>query len=197
MADSLKQIESDILQCQRCDLRTTATLPVPGHGCVGAKYLLIGEAPGRQEDEAGVPFVGLAGKRLDKLLALAGIDLNDCYLSNVCRCRPPENRTPRKKEIKACQEFLWREIELVKPETIITLGATPLGLFAKSGGVSQLHGTVLEVDGQRILPQYHPAAALHSPRLWATMLDDWENLPEVVPHDFQIVEWEELEARLA
>ena len=142
--DSLNLISQDILQCQRCELRMNATRPVCGHGSLGAKYFLIGEAPGSQEDVEGVPFVGQAGRRLDKLLALAGIDINDCFLSNVCRCRPPSNRTPKKKEIKACVEFLWREIRLVKPETLITLGATPLGLFTQSGGVSQLHGTSFE-----------------------------------------------------
>ncbi len=138
--DSLDKIAQDILQCQRCELRMTATNPVPGHGDIGAKYFLIGEAPGREEDEQGVPFVGQSGRKLDKLLALAKIDLNDCYLSNVCRCRPPENRVPRKKEVKACVDFLWREIRLVKPSIIIPLGATPLALFSTQG-ISQVHGT--------------------------------------------------------
>jgi len=121
----------------------TATRPVPGHGIAGVKYFLIGEAPGRDEDAAGIPFVGSAGRRLDKLLELAGIDINDCYLSNVCRCRPPQNRTPRKKEIRECVDFLWREIKLVKPEYVITLGSTPLSLFSEHG-VTQMHGTMFE-----------------------------------------------------
>jgi len=122
----------------------TATRPVPGFGSDGATYFLLGEAPGSEEDAQGIPFVGQSGRRLDKLLALAGIDINACYLSNCVRCRPPSNRTPKKKEIKACVGFLWRELRLVKPSTIITLGATPLGLFTQSGGVSQLHGTSFE-----------------------------------------------------
>ncbi len=142
--DSLEQITKDIFSCQRCELRQNATRPVAGLGYVGAKYFLIGEAPGREEDEGGVPFVGQAGRRLDKLLVLAKISINDCFLSNVCRCRPPQNRDPKKKEIRACVDFLWREIKLVKPQYIITLGATPLGLFTQSGGVSQLHGTSFE-----------------------------------------------------
>jgi len=142
--DKLDQVAQDIVRCQRCELRMSATRPVAGFGSVGASYFLIGEAPGSEEDTQGIPFVGASGRRLDRLLALAGIEVNDCYLSNVCRCRPPSNRTPKKKEIKACQEFLWRELKLVKPKTIITLGATPLGLFTQSGGVSQLHGTSFE-----------------------------------------------------
>ncbi len=141
--DSLDQITSDILKCQRCELRMNATAPVPGFGEIGAKYFLIGESPGREEDEAGVPFIGAAGRRLDKLLALAGIENNLCYLSNVCRCRPPSNRDPRKKEIKECVDFLWREIRLVKPEYVITLGSVPLHLFTENG-VTQMHGTMFE-----------------------------------------------------
>jgi len=146
MSDSLDQIAKEILQCQGCELRRFATKPVPGWGNVGAKYFLLGEAPGHEEDEQNIPFVGAAGRRLDKLLALAGININDCYLSNVCRCRPPKNRTPRKKEIAICVDFLWRELRLVKPSYVITLGATPLSLFTKSGGVSQLHGTLFETE---------------------------------------------------
>lgn len=143
--DSLEQIEKDIKACQRCALRENATMPVPGCGNMGAKYFLIGEAPGREEDEAGVPFIGSAGRRLDKLVSLAGISLNDCYLSNVCRCRPMKNRTPKKKEITACKDFLWRELRLVKPQTIITLGSTPLGLFSPYG-VTTMHGTMFEYE---------------------------------------------------
>lgn len=144
--DSLDQISKDIIQCQRCELRQFATCPVAGFGSMGAKYFLIGEAPGQTEDEQGVPFVGAAGRRLDKLLDLASIAINDCYLSNVCRCRPPRNRSPRKKEIKSCVDFLWREIKLVRPEIVITLGATPLGLFTQSGGISTIHGTIFNYE---------------------------------------------------
>lgn len=143
--DSLDQIATDILQCQRCELRMNATCPVPGHGELGARYLLVGESPGREEDEQGVPFVGAAGRRLNKLLELARISINDCFFSNVCRCRPPQNRDPRKKEIKACVEFLWREIRLVKPQYLIALGSIPLGLFCPYG-IRQCHGTQMEVE---------------------------------------------------
>ena len=145
MGDTLKNIAEEIRKCQRCELRVNATNPVPGWGNLGAKYFLIGEGPGQNEDEAGVPFVGSAGRRLDKLLALAGIDINDCFLSNVCRCRPPRNRDPKKKEIAACVEFLWREIKLVKPMYVITLGSTPLSLFCPYG-VRTMHGCMLEVE---------------------------------------------------
>lgn len=145
MLDSLEQLTKDILSCQKCELRQNATAPVPGLGNIGSKYLLLGEAPGFNEDEQGIPFVGQAGRRLDKLLALANIDINDCYLSNTIRCRPYQNRDPRKKEIRSCVEFLWREIRLVKPEIIITLGSLPLSLFCNYG-VTQMHGSVFEAE---------------------------------------------------
>ncbi len=147
---SLQEISKRVLACSKCSLRETATAPVPGLGEVGAKYFLIGEAPGREEDAAGIPFVGLSGKRLNELLELAGIDQNDCYITNVVKCRPPQessnkNRTPRKGEINACKGYLFEELAAVKPETVITLGGTPLSLFCPIG-VSKVHGTAMEVE---------------------------------------------------
>lgn len=144
-SDSLEKINEDILLCQRCELRSTATQPVCGLGRVGAKYFLLGEAPGAQEDLEGIPFIGMAGKKLDKLIKIAGLDVNDCYFSNTCRCRPPGNRNPKKKEIKSCEQFLWRELLVVRPEYLITLGSVPLSLFSTSG-VSNMHGTSFEYE---------------------------------------------------
>uniref|UniRef100_A0A6M3IQ59 Type-4 uracil-DNA glycosylase n=1 Tax=viral metagenome TaxID=1070528 RepID=A0A6M3IQ59_9ZZZZ len=139
----LEKLNHEILACTRCQLRAGATAPVCGFGNIGAKYMLIGEAPGKNEDELGMPFVGLSGKRLNQLLELAHIELAECYLTNVCRCRPERNRNPRRAEMKACTVFLWREIKIVKPKTIITLGSTPLSLFSPNG-VNQMHGTRFE-----------------------------------------------------
>lgn len=173
----------------------TATQPVPGFGPDSSMVLLIGEAPGREEDEAGVPFVGRAGQRLDRLMKLGGLDMNEIYLSNVCRCRPPANRTPKKKEIQACKKFLLREIELLKPKKVITLGSTPLGIFSESG-IMGMHGTGFEAEvGDhkfQVVAQLHPAAALHQPRLWSDMLQDWEFMPSKVPCDFQVLPESEL-----
>lgn len=187
--DSLEQIRADILSCQRCELRQSATTPVPGLGCPGVKYVLAGEAPGRDEDKVGIPFVGASGQKLDKLMKLAGLDINQIYLTNVCRCRPPKNRTPRKKEIALCSDFFWRELKLLKPEFVITLGATPLSLFTTES-VTTMHGSILpyEFAGQKfsILPSYHPAAALHNPRLWADILEDWSHPAGKVNSDYLI-----------
>ena len=142
---TLQELHEHIRACTLCPLRMTATQPVPGFGALGAKYMLIGEAPGVNEDEIGVPFIGMAGRRLNQLLDLAHINLNDCYLTNVIKCRPPGNKTPKKSTIKACKPWLLEELKLVLPEIIITLGATPLGLFT-TNGVGQTHGTLFEVE---------------------------------------------------
>jgi len=142
---TLAELSKQVLACSRCALRGGATAPVPGLGECGAKYFIIGEAPGREEDRDNVPFVGMAGKRLNKLLALGGIDPNDCYITNSIKCRPPTNRTPRKGERLACYPWLKQELQLIKPEYIITLGAIPLSLFCDNG-VKQMHGTMFEVE---------------------------------------------------
>ena len=190
-SNSLSQLCKDITACTRCPLRETATNPVPGAGPIGAKYMLIGEAPGRDEDHSGMPFVGAAGRKLDKLMALAGININDCYVTNVCRCRPPDNRKPRKGEVRACNEFLMREIEIVKPEIFITLGSTPLTLVTELG-IRQLHGTKIKWLDRDVICQYHPAAALHNPRLWADILADWEHLPDSVDHSFVVSKYNKI-----
>jgi uracil-DNA glycosylase family 4 len=190
--DSLELLAEEIRACTRCELRENCTQPVIGFGDVGAKYLLIGEAPGKDEDKSGIPFCGSSGRKLDQLLPLAGIHPNDVYITNVCRCMPPklgtERQHPKKKQIAKCIDFLWREIEIIKPEKIITLGGVPLSLFCKYG-VRQTHGTsfffnVPKYKNTEIISQYHPAASLHSPRLWADILGDWQHLPEKVPSDY-------------
>lgn len=215
----MTDIAKEVYQCNRCQLRMGADSPVPGIGEKGCRYMIIGEAPGRDENKAGVPFVGAAGKRLDKLMKLAGIDVNDCYVTNVCKCHPPQNKTPNKREVRTCIPYLIEEIKTINPEYIIVLGNTPLSLFSPNT-VSQMHGTLFKfnlsekfylfrskkakakgkvepeddatssvgIDREvRIIAQYHPAAALHNPRLWSTLLNDWENLPEEIDHGYTVV----------
>jgi uracil-DNA glycosylase family 4 len=191
----LATVSLNIAACTRCALREGCTQPVPGLGDIDVKYMLIGEAPGKREDEAGVPFIGSAGKKLDKLLAKAGIDKNDCYFTNTCRCRPPfedgKQKKPSKRQIKLCLPYLWAEIELVHPQFIITLGGIPLSIVTDTG-ITKLHGTMSKVNwnGHDIdtIFMYHPAASLHQPRLEATMLTDWEVLPSRSDPSFTVVE---------
>jgi len=146
---NLDQLAQQLVKCTRCPLRENATQPVPGIGAEKAKYFLLGEAPGHNEDKCGIPFVGDAGRRLDKLLALAKIDKNECYFSNTVRCWPPKvkgkQRAPNKKERLACYPWLKMELDIIKPEIIIPLGAVPLSLFTDIG-ITQLHGTCFEYE---------------------------------------------------
>ena len=141
----LKELTKAVIQCTRCPLREDATAPVPGLYILNSKYFLLGEAPGREEDKYGIPFVGQSGRRLDKLLDIAGIDRNQCSLDNVVRCHPPANRDPRKGEVRACIYWLYQALRLVKPEFIITLGRIPLSLFSPYG-IKAMHGTSFEID---------------------------------------------------
>ena len=197
MDKRLEELSKQIELCTRCPLRQNSTAPVPGIG-EGRRYLVLGEACGAQEDKAGIPFIGLSGKRLNQLLELAGINLKDCFITNVCKCLPPKvsgkRRAPRKAERLSCYGWLQQELSIIKPTYIIALGATPASLFTDYG-ISQIHGTMAQTeiplaDEQThkctVIFHYHPAASLHQPRLLAVMLDDWENMPEVVPHDYTV-----------
>jgi DNA polymerase len=145
--DEIDAIAAQVSACQRCDLRLDCTQPVPGSGSQHAKYVIIGDAPGNEEDRAGIPYVGMAGKRLNRLIELAKIDINDVYLTEVVKCRPPKGRHPAKREVKACLPFLLAELEAIKPQYVITLGAGALSLFS-SEGVKQIHGTMFQADIQ-------------------------------------------------
>ena len=141
----LERTAQRILECSRCELRQNASQPVPGIGNPDAEYMIIGEAPGSEEDKVGIPFVGKSGQKLDQLTALAGIDKNSCYYTNTVRCRPPKNRNPRKKEMAACREYLENEMLIIQPKYVITLGAIPLGLFAQDG-LKSMHGTMFPYE---------------------------------------------------
>jgi uracil-DNA glycosylase family 4 len=188
----LEQLSSNIQACRSCELAMTAGNHVPGLGDIGAKYFILGKSPSKAEEEAGMPFIGYAGKKLNELIKLAGISLNDVYFSNVLRCRLLEGRNPKKKELAACVEHLWQELELVQPEYIITTGAVPLSLFTDEG-IDKLHGTQFQhtlLSGKTvtILPMYHPDACIHNPRLWATMLEDWQHKAGKVDASFTLVD---------
>ena len=147
----LDTLAKQVQGCQKCDLRFECTQPVPGIGVESAQYFIIGEAPGADEDKSGVPFTGMSGRRLNRLLELAKIDINDCYLTNVVKCRPVKNKAPGKQEIKSCLPWLLAELESVNFKQIITLGATPLSLFSEEG-IRQVHGTMM-LDAE-ILPRW-------------------------------------------
>ena len=171
--------------CTRCALAATRTQVVFGAGSPTADLMFVGEAPGFHEDKQGVPFVGAAGKLLDQLLSGIGLTRADVYVANVIMCRPPGNRDPMPEEIEACEAHLWKQIELIQPRVVATLGnfATKL-LSGRPTGITRVHGQEQEttLGGRRVLlyPIYHPAAALYTPRMLEVLKSDFARLPELL-----------------
>lgn len=176
---------SEVVDCVRCPLHQTRTQVVLGSGDPNADVLFVGEAPGYHEDKNGVPFVGAAGKLLDTLLAGIGMTRDDVFVANVLKCRPPGNRDPQAAEIAACEGHLFRQVGLIQPKLICTLGnfATKL-ISGRSDGISRVHGHELpiEVGGHPVLlyPLYHPAAALYMPSMLATLEADFARIPGLI-----------------
>src|SRR5207244_10776560 len=171
--------------CERCRLAAGRTQVVFGSGSPDAALMFVGEAPGFHEAQPGVPFVGQAGKLLERLLAGIGLAREDVYIANVLKCRPPGNRDPQPDEIEACEGYLFRQVELIQPRVVATLGnfATKL-LSGKPTGITRVHGQEQEVTlgGRRVLlyPIYHPAAALYTPRMLEVLKSDFVRLPELM-----------------
>jgi DNA polymerase len=171
--------------CTRCPLANGRTQTVFGVGSPTADLMFVGEAPGFHEDKQGVPFVGAAGQLLGKLLGGIGLQREDVYIANVLKCRPPGNRDPQPDEIEACEGHLFRQIELIRPKVVATLGnfSTKL-LSGKPLGITRVHGVEQEVTlgGWRVTlyPLFHPAAALYTPRMLDVLETDFRRLPELL-----------------
>src|SRR5437867_4450382 len=181
----LDALRTEASACTRCRLAEGRTQVVFGNGDPSADLMFVGEAPGFHEDKQGVPFVGAAGKLLDQLLAGIGLTRADVFVANVLKCRPPGNRDPMPDEIEACEGHLWRQIELIQPRVVATLGnfATKL-LSGRPTGITRVHGQEQEttLGGRRVLlyPIYHPAAALYTPRMLEVLKSDFARLPELL-----------------
>ena len=181
----LEEFGEQVSGCTRCRLAEGRTQVVFGAGDPQSDLMFVGEAPGFHEDKQGYPFVGQAGKLLDKLLAGIGLERSNVYIANVLKCRPPGNRDPAPDEIQACESHLFRQIELIRPRVVATLGnfATKL-LSGKPTGITRVHGAEQEVTlgGSCVLlyPLYHPAAALYTPRMLQVLEEDFARLPELL-----------------
>jgi uracil-DNA glycosylase family 4 len=181
----LKAVYEEARGCTRCPLHETRTNVVFGAGNADADLMFIGEAPGANEDRMGLPFVGQAGKLLDKLLAEIGLDRKEVWICNVLKCRPPNNRDPHPNEIEACNDYLRRQVDLIEPTVICTLGnfSTKL-LRADSTGISRLHGReevrIIGPRAVRLYPLYHPAAALYTPSMLEALRADFHRIPELL-----------------
>jgi uracil-DNA glycosylase family 4 len=183
--EDLIKVYREASVCTRCPLSEGRTNVVFGNGNADADLMFVGEAPGRDEDLQGLPFVGRAGKLLDQLLGEVGLQRSDVFVANVLKCRPPGNRDPQPDEIETCRPYLHRQIELIEPKVICTLGNFATKLLTRSQrGITGVHGRpqVHELGGRtvRVFPIYHPAAALRSTKTLEELREDFQRLPELL-----------------
>lgn len=180
-SEALEEIAERVRACHACPLCETRTNVVVGAGDPHARVLIVGEAPGKNEDLSGTPFVGAAGKNLDELLAHAGLDRSEVYIANVLKCRPPSNRDPRPDEIMACADFLRDQTRTIDPLVIVTLGNFATQFILKTGiGITRLRGTVQHAGRFTVLPVYHPAAAIYDRSKKDVLVSDFEQVGEIV-----------------
>ncbi len=177
---NLNELAEGIRVCPACVLARRRTLAVPGEGPAGAKIFLIGEGPGYYEDKSGRPFVGPAGKFLDELLGLAGLQRADVFITNVVKCRPPDNRDPEESEIEACKPWLDQQLDVIRPRIIVTLGRYSMSRYFPGESISRIHGQPRRVGDLTVVPMFHPAAALHQQRFRSLIEDDFRRLPEIL-----------------
>ena len=178
--DDLKTVTDEVRVCQLCGLASTRNKAVPGEGPANAEVMLIGEGPGFHEDQQGRPFVGPSGEFLTQLLASAGFKRSEVFIANVVKCRPPGNRDPLPDEITACAAYLDRQIALINPRVIITLGRFSMARWFPREKISAIHGRARKIDGRIIVAMFHPAAALHQPALRQSIEDDFTRLRQIL-----------------
>ena len=177
---ALAQLCEEIAACQECELAKYRTKVVPGEGAEDADLLFIGEAPGWHEDQQGRPFVGPAGQFLDQLLASIGLRREEVYIANVIKCRPPQNRDPLPTEIEACRKWLDRQIEIIHPKMIVTLGRYSLARYFPHESIGKIHGKARKLGAVIYYPMYHPAAALHQGSLRRLIEADMLKIPQII-----------------
>ena len=182
--EKLKEFYLKIKDCQECDLYRSRTKFVFGSGSAYAEVLFVGEAPGKNEDLQGLPFVGQAGKLLDELLYSIGMDRSEVFIANMLKCRPPGNRDPRMEEVNTCKDYLFEQVKIINPKIICTLGkhSTQL-LLNTSKGITNLRGKIFKVDNRIILPINHPAAALYTPSRMEVLKEDFQRIKRLIDSD--------------
>jgi DNA polymerase len=173
----LQDIATKVSHCKLCNLQHSREKGVPGEGPSDAEIMLIGEGPGFHENMQGRPFVGAAGELLVELLGSIGLTREQVFITNVVKCRPPSNRDPSPEELQACSPYLDKQIQIINPKVIVTLGRFSMAKFLPQAKISEIHGKPFTVKGTLIVPFYHPAAALHRPSLRSTVEEDFKALP--------------------
>jgi uracil-DNA glycosylase family 4 len=174
---TIEQLEAAVRACTLCALHKGRTQAVPGEGPSNADIMFIGEGPGFHEDRQGRPFVGAAGQFLEELLASINLTREQVYIANVVKCRPPGNRDPLPEELSACAPYLDRQIELIQPKVIVTLGRFSMARFFPGASISKIHGQPKRVGNVLVVPMFHPAAALHQPKWRPVVEADFKKLP--------------------
>ena len=181
--DSVEEIAERVRVCTDCPLSNGRTHAVPGEGPSDAQIMFIGEGPGYQEDRQGRPFVGPAGRFLEELLASIGLRREDVFIANMVKCRPPNNRDPLPSETSACSKYLDRQIELINPRLLVTLGRFSLAKFFPKETIGRARGKARRVDGLTVYPIMHPAAALHRQELRKVIEEDFRAIPGLLKRE--------------
>jgi uracil-DNA glycosylase len=176
----MQKVAEEVTGCTLCELSRSRNHAVPGEGNIHARIMFIGEGPGWHEDQQGRPFVGNAGKFLNELLAKAGLEREDVFITNVVKCRPPGNRDPLPDEIAACSTYLERQMKAIDPDVVVTLGRFSMAKFFPGERISRIHGQGKKIGRRLVVPMYHPAAALHQAALRGAIEDDFAKLPKML-----------------
>ena len=176
----LKKIAEAVYTCKKCDLCHSRDKGVPGEGPSDAEIMFIGEGPGFHENMQGRPFVGAAGELLVELLGAIGMKREQVFITNVVKCRPPGNRDPQPEELRACSPYLEKQLQIINPKVIVTLGRFSMARFIPQAKISEIHGQPVKVKGMLVVPFFHPAAALHRPSLRPVVEEDFTKLPELI-----------------
>ena len=176
MKKKIEQIKQEVIKCTKCELSETRTNSVPGKGNFKSDVIFVGEAPGKNEDEKGEPFIGIAGKKLSDALENAGISRDDIYITNIVKCRPPSNRVPKTNERETCQEYLKQEISIIKPKLICILGNTVFNSILGGSEIMKYRGKVAQKNKQLYFISIHPAATIYNQKLVDVFKEDIKKL---------------------
>ena len=187
---ALTELYEEIAHCKQCEISKYRTKAVPGEGPENAEIMFIGEAPGWHEDQQGRPFVGPAGQFLEQLLASIGLRREQVYITNIIKTRPPDNRDPLPVEIQNCRKWLERQLELIHPRMIVTLGRYSMAMFFPGKSISKIHGTAQKRDSVIYYAMYHPAAALHQQSLRRSIEEDMLKIPKLLAEAKSVTETE-------
>ncbi len=180
-AKRLEELAEKIRTCTQCPLHESRTLAVPGEGKVSARVMIIGEAPGREEDKSGHPFVGAAGRFFTQILTENGLNRHDFFITNIVKCRPPNNRTPRKGEVDTCTaQYLFTQIALINPQLIMLLGSVSAKKLLDIKNINEARGRLIEHEGRKYLVGYHPAAGFYREDLVEKIKEDFAKLKEIL-----------------